>query len=97
MADCKQLGLTQLLFVLTLQGNTYWSMMYTNPYKYGFPGCSIDSYYDFGHFEVADYAQRSGERREWDNPLVVNNFDSQQTQHNEYAHESQNHGAEECK
>ncbi|XP_074585216.1 E3 ubiquitin-protein ligase BIG BROTHER-like [Curcuma longa] len=79
------------------QGNTYWSMMYTNPYKYGFPGSSIDSYYDFGHFEVSDYAQRSGERRrEWDNPLVVNNFDSQQTQHNEYAHESQNHGAEEC-
>lgn len=73
-------------------------MMYTNPYKYGFPGSSIDSYYDFGHFEVSDYAQRSGERRrEWDNPLVVNNFDSQQTQHNEYAHESQNHGAEECK
>ncbi|WOL17614.1 hypothetical protein Cni_G26407 [Canna indica] len=84
------------------QGNTYWSTIYTNPYKYGFPGSSTDSYYDFGPtFEINDYTQRSDEgRRAWDNSAGLNNLDVQQrTRHgSEFAQESRNPNprAEEC-
>ncbi|CAL9754845.1 unnamed protein product [Musa acuminata subsp. burmannicoides] len=90
---------TALAEVLHDQGNTYWTMMYANPYKYEFSGSSTNSYYDFGHtYEINDHTQRLDEgRRAWDNPTVLNNLDlPQQAQHgNEVHHASRNPGAEE--
>ncbi|KAK8943850.1 E3 ubiquitin ligase BIG BROTHER [Platanthera guangdongensis] len=50
------------------QGNSYWSMMHANPYKYGFSGSIGNSYYNFSQlYDFNEYALRlDGGRRLWD-------------------------------
>lgn len=53
------------------QGNSYWSMMQANPYKYGFSGSIGNSYYNFSQlYDLNEYALRvDGGRRLWDNSV----------------------------
>ncbi|KAK8923950.1 E3 ubiquitin ligase BIG BROTHER [Platanthera zijinensis] len=53
------------------QGNSYWSMMHANPYKYGFSGSIGNSYYNFSQlYDFNEYALRlDGGRRLWDNSV----------------------------
>lgn len=59
------------------QGNSYWSMMNANSYKYGFSGSIGNSYYSFSQsYDLSDYTSRLDEgRRLWESPLPPNNVE----------------------
>ncbi|KAJ6812897.1 E3 ubiquitin ligase BIG BROTHER-like [Iris pallida] len=59
------------------QGNSYWSMMHTSSYKYGFFLSASNPYYGFSHaYEINDYTPRlDGGRRVLENPAPSNIVD----------------------
>ncbi|KAK8933942.1 E3 ubiquitin ligase BIG BROTHER [Platanthera zijinensis] len=56
-------------------GNSYWSMMQANSYKYGFSGSVGNSYYSFCQlYELNDLVPRlDGGRRVWENHALSSN------------------------